>query len=197
MTEVTTNTNKDISNPVSFEEGVDMLYDPSFLIYGHGTNLRDTDISSVMNFGLLVKKPEILMTAKYLIKREKPLLEQRDDVLKLISGWVHNNARYVFAIKLPISSTRNSNSEYIESFFEKVPLERRGTRKQLEYVLPARYIAGYFDNGTREFYPNPNFDPSEPVKAKERWIKKASPVVPGRETPVPELSEDSDKDMVW
>ncbi|MBI2196645.1 hypothetical protein HYU45_03455 [Candidatus Daviesbacteria bacterium] len=177
------------------QESLHVTYLPGFSTVGHGTWLETAKES--LKTGVQAKVPFIDTTAIPLFDTTKPYEAQIDDVIKLLSEWPHYNLPAISIIMLPNPDPDEPGGHrYFDGYFEELQGEDTGYNNR--YVIPARYVRGYFDVQQKLFVENPDFNPikkSYPHQANIP-IKPKAQKANIRGSEVISMNQSSDED-VW
>jgi hypothetical protein len=151
---------------------------PECIIMGHGTGREQAE--SILREGLRARSPNLNATAIYLVdkeRRENGISAGYEDLL----SWPHKGLKAIVVIKMPAGATgrelrKNNRISPDEHMW--VRDGREETAYSSNWVLPAKYIAGFVDAEALKFVPNPLFEENPelpgplPPRELPEWLKK-------------------------
>jgi len=139
---------------------LEQLSTANIYLFGHGTAaLERAETASVD--GLRTKYADLMDTA-YELETVAESPDAAAHNLTLLHDWPHHGMRYVVIIGVErFKAADVPHRRYLQSIVQPRPTEDTYDETYGQpYVVPAKFVAGYFDTQEDKFTPNVAYDPS-------------------------------------
>lgn len=173
------------------------IFRPGLSILAHGTNIETAP--DIMAAGLESKEDDLSTTAVPIFDSSATLESQVNRIYDTVSNWPHRNLKAIFILGIPNAPENGPGGRtYFNSIFE--PLETEDTGYNNRYVIPRRYIMGYFNAEDGNYHQNMSFAPAPITVKRTPPHKQTEPDAANAnqaQMPIPGASNPGEDIEIW